>query len=192
MATKGYYLAFNEVTKFIKENLGKNQSEIKFKNKIQNWYQQLFKPKVQSGGASPSLLVGYRNKPVFIRGSRHTPANFSIIGEVMENFLELLDSETSPVARAVLGHFVLVFIHPFPDGNVGTARFLMNVALTLSGYNWTVIRNERKTEYFKSLEQASVHGKIEGFVTFIINELNVSKNISQQQLLKNKRINQAT
>jgi fido (protein-threonine AMPylation protein) len=175
LAAKGYYLAFREVTRFIKENYGKTPSEIKLKQEIQNWYQQLFKPKVQAGMARPSLLVGYRNKPVFIRGSKHVPVNFSVVGEVMEKFLELLDNETSPEVRAVLGHFMLVFIHPFPDGNGRTSRFIMNACFILAGHNWTVIRNEKKAEYFKALEQASVHSKIQEFVEFIANERNISK-----------------
>lgn len=178
MAAKGYFLAFQEVKIFIKENYGNNVKKIDFNPQIQNWYRQLFTPKVQSGFARPSLLTGYRNRPVFIRGSRHTPVNYSLVSDVMEKYLQILDEEKTPWVKALLGHFFLVFIHPFPDGNGRTARFLMNAVLVLSGYNWTVIRLQEKKNYFKSLEQASVNGDIQDFAKFIKKELEVSSHWS--------------
>ena len=155
-------------------NYGKKLKDIKFSEEIQNWYKQLFVLKVQSGLAKASLLTGYRNKPVFIRGSRHTPVNFSFVADVMEKYLQILDEEENPWGKAILGHFILVYIHPFPDGNGRVSRFLMNSILVLSGYNWTVIRQSEKKNYFKALESASVQNKIELFNDFIIKELQVS------------------
>jgi len=34
----------------------------------------------------------------------------------MPVFFDLLKAEENPAARIVLGHFIFVFIHPFPDG----------------------------------------------------------------------------
>jgi len=175
LAAKGYYLAFLEVKKFIKDNFEILPEKIQYQNALQNWYQKLFTPSVQAGISNASLLVGYRNKPVFIRGSRHVPVNFSIVAEVMDKFFELLELETSPKAKAILGHFILVYIHPFSDGNGRTARFLMNAILILSGYHWTVVRHERRKEYFMALEEASVHGNIEAFNHFIIEEMKASE-----------------
>ena len=175
MAAKGYYLAFQEVKDFIKNNYGKSNNEIKIAQEVSTWYRNLFTPKVQSGLAKASLLIGYRNKPVFIRGSRHTPVNYSFVNEVMEKYLNILDTEESPWARALLGHFILVFIHPFSDGNGRTARLLMNALLVLSGHNWTVIRQKERATFFSSLEQASVHGEIKYFADFIKQELEESR-----------------
>jgi hypothetical protein len=44
--------------------------------------------------------------------------------------------------RVVLGHWLLGYIHPYPDGNGRMARFLMNAMLASGGYPWTVIRVE--------------------------------------------------
>lgn len=175
MAAKGYYSAFQQVKSFIKRNYGKNIKNIQFKNQIQNWYKQLFAPHVQSGFIRPSLLTGYRNKPVFIKGSRHIPVNHSCVNDVMEQYLKLLKKEDSPWVQALLGHFMLVFIHPFSDGNGRTARFLMNAVLVLSGWNWTIIRQQEKHSYFKALEKASVHGDIRSFEKFIQQEMKVSR-----------------
>ena len=92
----------------------------------------------------------------------------------MEKYLEILDTEESPWTRALLGHFMLVFIHPFSDGNGRTGRFLMNALLVLSGYSWTVIRQKERVNFFNSLEQASVHGEIKTFSDFIKQELEES------------------
>ncbi len=175
MAAKGYYLAFQEVKSFIRNNFGKKIEEINFGSEIQNWYRQLFTPKVNSGLAKASLLMGYRSKPVFIRGSRHAPVNHSFVADVMEKYLQILEVEENAWVKAILGHFILVYIHPFPDGNGRTARFLMNSILVLSGYNWTVIRHTKKKNYFKSLERASVENKIDEFNEFIKQELEVSR-----------------
>jgi Fic family protein len=63
---------------------------------------------------------------------------------------------SSAAVRAVLGHFVFVFIHPDSDGNGRIGRFLMNLMLASGGYNWAVIRVERRKEYMTALEKASV------------------------------------
>ena len=176
MAAKGYYLAFQQVKNFIKRNYGKNIKDIQFKNQIQNWYKQLFAPHIQSGFIQPHLLTGYRNKPVFIKGSRHIPVNHACVNDVMEQYFKLLKKEDSPWVQSLLGHFMLVFIHPFPDGNGRTARFLMNAIFVLSGRNWTIIRQQEKHNYFQVLEKASVHGDIRSFEKFIQKEMRVSKN----------------
>ncbi|MDR3708757.1 MAG: Fic family protein [Capsulimonadaceae bacterium] len=72
---------------------------------------------------------------------------------------------------AVLGHFVFVYIHPYPDGNGRIARFIMNAALASGGYPWTVIRNARRDEYLAALEGASTGGGIGRFARFVREEM---------------------
>jgi Fic family protein len=85
----------------------------------------------------------------------------------MNALLELIKDEPSPFVRAVLGHWMLGYIHPFPDGNGRTARFLMNVMLASGGYSWLVIRVEDRASYLAAMEQASVGGDIRPFAAFI-------------------------
>ncbi len=66
-----------------------------------------------------------------------------------------------------LGHFVFVYVHPYPDGNGRIARFLMNLMLTAAGYPWTVIPVERRDAYLAALENASVRGDIGPFTEFL-------------------------
>lgn len=41
--------------------------------------------------------------------------------------------------RAVLGHWLFGYVHPYPDGNGRIARFMMNAVLASGGWHWTEI-----------------------------------------------------
>ena len=111
--------------------------------------------------------MGYRTGQVYIRGSQHIPLNPKAVRDVMPVLFDLLKNEPHPAARAVLGHFFFVFIHPYMDGNGRMGRFILNVMLASGGYNWMVIPVERRQEYMKSLEKASVEGDISDFTKVI-------------------------
>ncbi|MBN1790015.1 MAG: Fic family protein [Bacteroidales bacterium] len=167
MAARGYYQAFQKVKESIKVVLeGKNTGEVT-NNDHGIWYRELFAPSVTAGIIKPSDLAGYRNEQVYIKGSMHTPLNSIAVRDVVPVLFDLLKDETEPGVRAVLGHFMFVYIHPYMDGNGRIARFLMNVMLASGGYSWTVIPMEKRDEYFAALERASVEQDIADFVRFI-------------------------
>jgi Fic family protein len=85
----------------------------------------------------------------------------------MPVLLESLENEPEASVRAVLGHFIFVFIHPYMDGNGRMGRFLLNVMLASGGYPWTVIPVEERKAYMGALEKASVNQDIEAFAKFI-------------------------
>ena len=85
----------------------------------------------------------------------------------MATFFDLLENEPESSVRVVLGHFVFVYIHPYPDGNGRAARFLMNMMMASGGFPWTVIRVDQREEYMAALEQASVDQNIEPFTKFL-------------------------
>jgi len=97
----------------------------------------------------------------------HVPLNKDAVRDAMPELFDLLRKEESPAVRAVLGHFVFVFIHPYMDGNGRMGRFLMNVMLASGGYPWTVIPLEERETYMKSLETAGVEENIEPFAKFM-------------------------
>ena len=97
----------------------------------------------------------------------HTPLNPNVVRDAMPVLFELLKNETEASVKAVLGHFMFVFIHPYMDGNGRIGRFLMNTLLISGGYNWIVIPVERRPQYMEALEKASVKGDITQFATFI-------------------------
>ncbi len=85
----------------------------------------------------------------------------------MPVFFSLLQEEEHPALRVVLGHFFLVNIHPYIDGNGRIGRFLMNVMLASGGYPWTVIPLDRRDDYIAALEAASVDDDMTPLATFL-------------------------
>ena len=69
--------------------------------------------------------------------------------------------------RAVLGHWLFGYIHPYPDGNGRMARFLMNAMLASGGYPWTVIRVGDRKAYLAALDRASIDMNIKPFAAFV-------------------------
>jgi Fic family protein len=85
----------------------------------------------------------------------------------MAELFTLIETETESSVRAVLGHWLFGYIHPYPDGNGRMARFFMNAMLASGGYPWTVIRVEDRDAYLKALDHASIDMNIEPFARFI-------------------------
>lgn len=173
MAARGYYETFQIVERDIGHILtGESAADIVADN-LQDWYQALFGASVQAGILDAADLAGFRNRPVFIHGSNHVPPPHEALMDAMDTLFSLLKQEDEPAVRAVLGHFIFVFIHPYPDGNGRLGRFLMNAMLASGGYAWTVIRLKRRKQYMDALEQASVGGDIRPFSEFVLQEMGV-------------------
>jgi Fic family protein len=172
LATKGYYGAFLAIVESVKRVLSGENPGLVAEESLQNWYKQLFIPLVQSQLLRPETLAGYRDSQVYIQGSRHVPPGKQAVSDVMETLFSLLKDEDDVRVKAVLGHFIFVFIHPYMDGNGRLGRFLMNLMLISGGYNWTVIRNSKRSEYISALEAASVDGDISKFSQCLADEMN--------------------
>ncbi len=171
MAARGYFQAFNDVKKSIAAILsGENPGEVARKSH-HHWYGELFAPSVTAGIVEVHQLAGYRSGPIFIRNSMHTPLPREALADSMEMLFNLIAQETEPAVRAVLGHHLFVFIHPYFDGNGRIGRFLMNAMLASGGYPWTIIRMKSRAEYMSALESASVGGDIKPFARFIVQEM---------------------
>lgn len=167
MAARGYYQAFQAVKDTIIKILGGANPGTQSDKDHQRWYLELFDPSVAAGILKTSDLAGYRNHQVYIGNSKHVPLSVDAMRDAMPVLFELLENESEPSVRAVLGHFIFVFIHPYMDGNGRMGRFLMNVMLASGGYPWTVIPVEKRDEYMRSLEKASVDQDISDFSQFL-------------------------
>lgn len=174
MAAKGYREAFKLVKKSVGDILGGQEAPAVVNRDLPDWYRALFSPSVQAGLLPAYALAGFRNRAVFIRGSAHVPPPHEAVTELLETLFTLLAEEKHPGVRAMLGHFLFVYIHPYPDGNGRIGRFLMNAMLAGGGYPWTVIRVDNRKEYLTALEQASVRHNIEPFTKFVISEMAAS------------------
>lgn len=167
LAARGYWQAFQAVEQRIRKVLGgQNAGQVADRDHA-TWYRELFGPSVTAGILRAADLAGYRNGPVYIRRSMHTPPNIEAVRELMPALFELLQQETEASVRVVLGHFMFVYIHPYMDGNGRISRFLMNLMLASGGYPWTIVPLERRAEYMAALERASVDGDIRPFAGFL-------------------------
>jgi len=167
MAARGYWQAFQQVEESIRKILDGENAGMVADADHGDWYRELFGPSVTAGLLKPADLAGYRNHQVYIGQSKHVPLNREAIREAMPVLFEMLQEEPEASVRAVLGHFVFVFIHPYMDGNGRMGRFLMNAMLASGGYPWTIIPVEERTTYMQALENASVGQDIKPFVKFL-------------------------
>ena len=173
MAARGYWLATQKVRETIVKILDGENSGAVSDIDHGEWYRELFAPSVTVGILKASDLAGYRTNQVYIGGSKHVPLNKDAVRDAMPELFELLENEPEASVRAVLGHFIFVFIHPYMDGNGRMGRFLLNVMLASGGYPWTVIPVEEREKYMEALEKASVNQDIEAFakyLAYLVNE----------------------
>lgn len=172
MAARGYWNAHNLVKDSIVRLNREGVDAAALRADLSAWYRALFGPMVQVGMLSPVDLAGYRNRPVFIRGSRHTPLPPESLLDAMETLFALIAAEPDAMVAAILGHFFIGYIHPFPDGNGRCARFLMNALLVAAGYPWVIVRLETRPQYMAALEDLSIHQNAEPFGRLILEAMN--------------------
>lgn len=167
LAARGYWQTFQLVKETVAGVIAGGDPGALVRSAHRSWYRELFQPCVVSGLIAPSALAGYRNDAVFLRTSRHVPPRWEAVRDAMPVLFDLLEEEPEPCVRAVLGHWLFGYIHPYPDGNGRIARFLMNAMLASGGYPWTVIRVEDRNDYLSALESASIDIDIRPFATFV-------------------------
>ena len=167
LAARGYWQTFQAVKKTIEQILGGKNPGQAVKDDYRTWYRELFGPSVTAGIIEVTDLAGYRNRPVYIRQSMHTPPKHDVVRELMPVFFECLKTEDNPAVRVVLAHFIFVYIHPYIDGNGRIGRLLMNTMLAAGGYSWLVIPVEKRAAYMSALECASVKEDIVPFTQFL-------------------------
>ncbi|HWO17646.1 MAG TPA: Fic family protein [Kofleriaceae bacterium] len=175
LAARGYWLAFQRVRETVRRILAARGDIGIVRTAHREWYRELFSPHVAVGLLDAQILAGYRTQPVFLRGSRHVPPRAEILRDAMPALFDLIEGEPAPAVRAVLGHWLLGYVHPFPDGNGRIARFLMNALLAGGGYPWTVIRVDDRAAYLDALEAASVAADVRPFARFVAKQMQLTQ-----------------
>ncbi|MFQ5742427.1 MAG: Fic family protein [Acidobacteriota bacterium] len=167
LAARGYWESYQLVKDAVARILAGENAGRLVRSAHRDWYRALFLPCVRAGLVEASALAGYRNDAVFLRGSRHVPPRWEVVRDAMPALFDLLEQEPEPSVRAVLSHWLLGYIHPYPDGNGRMARLAMNAMLASGGYPWTVIRVNDRAGYMAALESASVEMDIQPFAAFV-------------------------
>ena len=167
LAARGYWQAFQLVKRSVEKIIAGANPGALVRDAHREWYRELFQPSVAAGLIPSTALAGYRNDFVFLRTSRYVPPRWETVRDAMPALFDLLESEPAPAVRAVLGHWLIGYIHPYMDGNGRMARFLMNAMLASGGYPWTVVRVEDRVRYLRALDSASVDLNIAPFAAFL-------------------------
>lgn len=167
LAARGYWQAFQKVKESIAQVIAGGDAGSIARVAHREWYRELFQPCVAAGILGAGALAGYRNDAVYLRTSRYVPPRWEAVRDAMPALFDLLEREPEPCVRAVLGHWLVGYVHPYPDGNGRMARFLMNVMLASGGYPWTVVRVEDRNAYLAALDKASIDLDIKPFAAFI-------------------------
>jgi fido (protein-threonine AMPylation protein) len=167
LAARGYWQAFQRVKSSVQEIIAGANPGTLVRSAHREWYRELFQPSVAAGFIPASALAGYRTDFIFLRTSRHVPPRWQAVRDAMPALFDLLEAEVEPAVRAVLGHWLFGYIHPYMDGNGRMARFLMNAMLASGGYPWTVVRVEDRARYLHALDKASIDLDIEPLAGFL-------------------------
>ena len=167
LAARGYWQAFQLVKISVEKVIAGENPGKQARAAHKEWNRELFQPCVTAGLIEAGALAGYRSSPVYLRTSRYVPPRWEAVRDAMPVLFDLLEKETEPGVRAVLGHWLFGYIHPYSDGNGRMARFLMNVMLASGGYPWTVIRVEDRIAYLSALDSASIGMDIRPFSAFV-------------------------
>jgi len=167
LAARGYWQAFQLVKRSVEKIIAGANPGALVRDAHREWYREIFQPSVAAGLIPSTALAGYRNDFVFLRTSRYVPPRWETVRDAMPALFDLLESEPEPAVRAVLGHWLIGYIHPYMDGNGRMARFLMNAMLASGGYPWTVVRVEDRVRYLRALDSASIDLNIAPFAAFL-------------------------
>ncbi|WP_129600364.1 Fic family protein [Anaerophilus nitritogenes] len=130
----------------------------------------------------------YRNQDVIISGAVHIPPNFLTVPKKMNKLINWYETDAQklhPIERAAYLHGVFVGIHPFVDGNGRTARLLLNLELMKNGYPPTIIRNEKRIDYYTSLDKAHTTNEYTDFVQLVAQEVERSLDIYLKLIQRN-------
>ncbi len=79
----------------------------------------------------------YRNHPVAINKSMHTPPDYMQVNDYMDELIDFINREDLPqydLLKAALAHHRFAWVHPFSNGNGRTVRLLTYAMLVRVGF----------------------------------------------------------
>lgn len=113
-------------------------------------------------GIKNNIAGKYRIKQVIV--GDYLPPQYSMVPKLMRAFVRWINNpqppHLSPILYTGIGHYQLVAIHPFEDGNGRTTRILTTLILIKYGYNMTSFfalesyYNRNRKAYYEALNSA--------------------------------------
>ena len=173
LAARGYYDCFQQVLSSILAADERPIADV-LRDDLQRWYRALFLPSVAATLMPAHELAGFRGGRVYIKGSRHIPPAREHVPAAIDTLFALIGNEDHSFVRAVLGHFILTYIHPYMDGNGRIGRFFMNALLVDGCLDWTIIRISSRGRYMQALEKASVEEDVTDFARLVAEEMDAT------------------
>ncbi len=99
----------------------------------------------------------YRNHAVRIRGANVALANYLRVPELMQNWCNLVNGETTDkIGLMARAHAEFERVHPFSDGNGRTGRLTLFALALKLGLMPPILKKERRFAYYKYLELAQM------------------------------------
>ena len=100
-----------------------------------------------------------------VAGAQFRTPSFLQTPPLMDALGKYLSSvHQAPVISSAVLHAWMVGIHPFRDGNGRTARLLANLVLIRHGQPVALLTEDRRPEYYSSLDQAHCTGDLTDFI----------------------------
>lgn len=123
----------------------------------------------------------YRNHSVRIRGAFVPLANCIKIPELIENWCNLVNSETmDKIQLLASSHAMFEKIHPFSDGNGRTGRLLLFTLALKLNLAPPIFKKELHLAYYKYLEIAQMRENTDPLELFVANAILDSKKIIEE------------
>ncbi len=121
----------------------------------------------------------YRHEQVYITGTRHIPPNWKEVPEKMKLVIKELNSSgkgCKAIESATRLHHLLVWIHPFVDGNGRLARLLTNLRLMRAGFPPVVLQKKIRRTYYSAIEKGD-RGDLKPLAMLIARDVNTALDV---------------
>jgi len=144
------------------------------------------------GGDFDSSKGEYRK--LTVRAGTQTFIDYTRVPKEVDELIAYINEKINTVKSyeevndlAFDGHFQMVSIHPFADGNGRLSRLLMNYVQRYHGFTLSVIYKTFKSDYFKALDDTRKKEDISVFRKFMYkqNKLHLKKLIREIKSKKN-------
>ncbi len=161
---KGHNEAIDIVFLLLKEERELNEADIRSLHKIVLG-DEYYNPAKTADGKNTRKLIKpgqYKTSPNHVETSTGAIHYYASVEDTPVKMKELVEwyndsaklPNVNPVVLAALFHHRFVAIHPFDDGNGRMTRLLTNYILLKFGYPISVVKQEKRREYYGALAQA--------------------------------------